>query len=306
MRKLGNEVKLQSRRRTQSQIDGDLATRFRGRGMEFSEVRPYNAGDDIRNIDWRVTARTQVTHTKLFQEERERPVILLIDQRSPMFFGTQTVFKSVFAAELACCIAWAAQANNDRIGALIFSDSDVKDIRPKRGSHALLNIIHHLHAFNHQLKSPHALQHSTSLSEQLEDLSRIAKPGSAIYIISDFHDFDVENRGSVEKPSYHHRALVALSKHNDVNLFKVFDPLEASLPNNQLCTFSNGRERLQISTRARSAKHYQTTFERQLDIVRQSARQSSAYFAHTDVSVPIESTLKKLFVVGKNRRGLKS
>lgn len=305
LRKLGGEIKLHSPKRAQSHIDGDIATRFRGRGMEFAEVRPYNPGDDIRTIDWRVTARTQITHTKLFQEEHERPVFVLVDQRSSMFFGTKTVFKSVFAAELAACLAWAALANNDRIGAFLFSDTQIKDIRPKRGKHALLNVLHHMHQFNNALNSPINANGTTSLDEQLEDLARIAKPGSTIYIISDFHDIKLENTGTKTAPIYQHRALTQLTRHNDVNLFKVFDPLEAQLPSNALCTFSNGKDRVQIDTSSQNAKTYKEQFNQRNDALLQASRHGASFFKLLDISQPIEQILNTLFIVGKQRGGRK-
>jgi len=121
LRKTAKEMSLNTRLKSRSSIDGSSRSALRGRGMEFSEVRHYQPGDDIRNIDWRVTARTQETYTKLFQEEKERPVYLLVDQRQPMFFGSKLQFKSVLAAKAAAAIAWTAFANRDRLGAIIWS-----------------------------------------------------------------------------------------------------------------------------------------------------------------------------------------
>merc|ERR1711916_149956 len=122
--------------------------------MEFEEVRVYQPGDDIRTIDWRVTARTQVAHTKLFQEEREKPVLLVVDQRSNMFFGSQRCFKSVYAAHIAATLGWAAIYQNDRVGALVFGDDQQRDVRPKRSKHAQLSFLQQLVEFNHKLISP--------------------------------------------------------------------------------------------------------------------------------------------------------
>lgn len=295
LRHLGSGIQLHARKRTQSSIDGDLATRFRGRGMEFAEVRPYHAGDDIRNIDWRVTARTQKTHTKLFQEERERPVFVVTDQRASMFFGTQSVFKSVYAAELAACIAWGAMANNDRIGALIFGDNDQKDLRPKRGKHAVLAFLHQLHTFNSALNNPNASAGHT-LTEQLEDMSRIAKPGSAIYVISDFHDFDSANDGAAK------RALSQLSKHTDVNLFMLYDPFEMQLPEKRSLTLSNGESRLDIHTNRHFTEQYTNKFQEHLEQVHHCARQSGASFRQVDITSPIERTVNDAFVLGGRAR----
>ena len=119
------DLKLFAHQPARSILSGGERTRCRGRGMDFEEVRLYQPGDDIRSIDWRVTARTQVAHTKIFREERERPVFMLVDQRSPLFFGSTRCFKSVLAAHIAALLGWAALANGDRLGALVFGDYDV-------------------------------------------------------------------------------------------------------------------------------------------------------------------------------------
>ncbi|MCK4834519.1 MAG: DUF58 domain-containing protein, partial [Gammaproteobacteria bacterium] len=120
---------------------GAYLSSFKGRGMEFDESRIYQAGDDIRNMDWRVTARTGSAHTKVFCEERERPVLLWLDLSTSMMFATRKKFKSVIAAEIASLIAWSAAKNNDRLGGLIFSSDEHVELKPKRGKTAVLDFI---------------------------------------------------------------------------------------------------------------------------------------------------------------------
>lgn len=244
LRFIASELSLFARRPSSAQISGSVRTRFRGRGMEFEEVRLYQAGDDIRSIDWRVTARTQVAHTKLYREERERPVFVMIDQRSPMFFGSQRCFKSVYAAHIAALTGWAALSNSDRIGALVFGDRTHRDIRPKRSKHALMELIHQVHEFNHLLTSPVPSQESLTLKQMLTDVTRISKPGSAVFLVSDFHDFDAESE----------KLLFQLGRHTDVTLFHLYDQLEHSLPEARMLTVSNGEKRLQLNTRAEQLK----------------------------------------------------
>ena len=124
---------LRGRRKALTAVAGQHRSSFRGRGIDFDEVRIYQPGDDVRNIDWRVTARTGRVHTKLFREERERPVYLVVDQRESMFFGTQKAFKSVVAARIAALLAWASRDHGDRIGGFLFNDRDVQELRPKEG-----------------------------------------------------------------------------------------------------------------------------------------------------------------------------
>ncbi len=240
LRQYAHELDLSARRRSQSMLSGNVRTRYRGRGMEFAEVRPYQAGDDIRTIDWRVTARTQKPYTKLFQEERERPVFVMLDQRSPMFFGSQLQLKSVYAAYIATLVGWAASANNDRIGALIFGDEEQADIRPKNSKHALMELINRVNHFNHQLQQPIPTGSIINIEAMLQEVRRIARPGSLLVLISDFHDIDESCA----------ETLTMLSKHSDVNLFHVIDPLETSLPNRGVFTVSNSKQRMSIDAAA--------------------------------------------------------
>ena len=135
-------------RRARQTMTGAHDSRFRGRGMEFAESRIYQPGDDVRSIDWRVTARTGRPHTKLFQEERERPVILLVDLGASMFFGTRKAFKSVLAAETAALIAWAAMHGGDRVGALVAGRSAHMELKPVAGRRGVLRVLRALAALS--------------------------------------------------------------------------------------------------------------------------------------------------------------
>ena len=127
-----------------SSQSGNYVSRFKGRGMEFDEARLYQPGDDIRTIDWRVTARTGKTHTKVFREERERPVFISVDNRLAMHFATRGVFKSVLAAKLGGLLAWAAEYHGDRIGGQLFSEHECRELKPQNGRHAVLRFLNAL------------------------------------------------------------------------------------------------------------------------------------------------------------------
>lgn len=202
---------------------GGYVSRFKGRGMEFDETRLYQAGDDIRSIDWRVTARTGKPHTKLFREERERPVFISVDQRSTMQFATRGVFKSVLAAKLAGLLAWAAQHHSDRIGGQLFSDRDCSELKPQNGKQAVLRFLNTLVKPVGKGLNPVTLEHV------LARLAQHARPGSLVYIISDFRGFN-------DKTETH---LAKLSQHCDVVLIFVYDPLESSLPVKGRYRFTN-------------------------------------------------------------------
>ncbi len=291
LRHVAKDISLDTNKKSTALMDGDSRTSFRGRGMEFAEVRAYQAGDDVRNIDWRVTARTQKPYTKLFQEERERPVYLLVDQRSPMFFGSVRQFKSVFAARLATAIAWAAMHNNDRIGAMIFSDTTQTDSRARRGKHATLSFIHELAAFNQSLQSPIPAKEMTSMEEMLNDVRRVAKPGSAVFILSDFHDFDERCR----------EPLAILSRHCDLTAVQLFDPLEQHLPEQHALAITDGKHKLNLSGQSRAfVQSYEKSFDTHLYLLRQSFNATQVNFASVPVSESVTALVRDLFCSRRN------
>lgn len=277
-------------RPVKSLLNGGERTRFRGRGMDFEEVRLYQAGDDVRSIDWRVTARTQEPHTKVYREERERPVFILVDQRSPLFFGSQQCFKSVLAAHVGANLAWAALNNGDRVGGLIFGDDYQRDVRPRRSKHAVLELLHHIQDFNQQLRSPIAPTGSKNFRGILKDARRIAKPGCALFIVSDFHDYNNECE----------QQLFELARHTDVNLIHVFDPLEKQLISNTRLTVSDGQTRLQLPTNENAfQKAYQTAYMERLNNVINSSKRlgiTLMTFATTD---NVQQALRERFSTKK-------
>ena len=208
-----------------SPLSGQYLSPFKGRGMEFEEARPYQPGDDIRSMDWRVTARTSKPHSKVFREERERPVLLWVDFRSPMFFATRHCFKSVLAARAAALLAWRANQLGDRVGGLMFSDQQHMEFRPGRGKPAVLHLLRQLSEFSRKLPAesmPPAMAEASaqSCSRALNRLLHVARPGSLVYLISDFRNLSTEFDS----------VLSRLARHNELSLLHVYDPLEADLP----------------------------------------------------------------------------
>lgn len=229
---------------------GGYLSPHKGRGVEFEESRPYQPGDDVRNIDWRVTARTGRTHTKLFREERERPVLFSVDFRASMFFATRGAFKSVVAARTAALLAWSSHHHGDRVGGLLFSEENHRELRPQRGKAAVLRFIRALVEFS-SWRGPAASPPIMPLSSPLARLRRVARPGSLIFVISDFRALD----DGVE------RHLAQLARHNSVVLLAIHDPLEAELPPPGLYRLTDGhRDALLDSADARVREHYQTQY----------------------------------------------
>lgn len=288
------DLQLFARRPVRSLLTGGERTRFRGRGIDFEEVRLYQPGDDIRTIDWRVTARTQVPHTKIFREERERPVFMVADQRSSMFFGSHRCFKSVLCAHICALLGWAALANSDRVGGLVFGDNEQRDIRPRRSKHAILELLHQLHDFNHRLTSPVPPGKNISLLEILTDTRRIAKPGCALFIVSDFHDFNEQCE----------QQLFELARHTDVTLIHLFDPLEQQLTSNVSLTISDGHSRCQIPANERQFQDaYQKLYQQHLqNLVRSCQRLNVSllsYATNDDIQQLLRDRLSKN---GKRKR----
>ncbi|MGQ0658586.1 MAG: DUF58 domain-containing protein [Chromatiales bacterium] len=203
-----------------AQVGSNYAV-FKGRGMEFAESRPYEPGDDVRLIDWRVTARTGRAHTKLFREERERPVVIWVDCRAHMFFATRGVFKTVMAAHLAALAAWAARAHGDRLGGRVCGEGEEFLLEPDRGRRGVLRF---LRALERGCSSPPAAEPADAaavrLRRSLMSLRRSVRPGTVVFLISDFDDMHDPLR----------ELLADLSRHCELTLCFVYDPLEADLP----------------------------------------------------------------------------
>ncbi len=204
---------------SRSVITGGHRSRFRGRGMDYQESRHYQAGDDIRNMDWRITARAGRPHVKLYEEERERPVVALLDLGPSMFFGTRGAFKSVIAARIAALVGWAAAGNHDRIGALLFN-GEHQELQPAGGRHAVMRLIRALAKAGDPLAGLAHLSDPGAMSTALARLRRVARPGSLVFLISDFYSMDEESG----------RHLGKLRRHNDIVACQVADPLELAPP----------------------------------------------------------------------------
>lgn len=250
-----HELPLFSRPVRNGRQTGQQNSRLRGRGVDFDQVRAYLPGDDIRNIDWRVTARSQKVHTKVFNEERERPVFLIGEQSPRLFFGSQRYLKSVLAAETCALIAWTALAHHDRVGGMVFGPGQCHEVRPRRDRKALLQLLQLLVQANHALAPEHADPAdpvSEALNMALRHSREIIRPGSILYIVCDHAAIDGLNQS----------LLIPLAGHNDLILLPVFDPLDSELPANGALDFVQGKQRLTLNssddaTRAAYAAQFQ-------------------------------------------------
>lgn len=242
---------------------GDYHSPFKGRGMEFDESRLYQPGDDIRNIDWRVTARTNKVHTKLFREERERPVFVWVDFRRPMFFATRGSFKAVLAAKMAGLLAWSANQQGDRIGGVIFSETTHHELKPQRGKTGVLRLINQL--VNHPAWQQHDVTDADNRagSRALARLRRVARPGSLIFLISDFRNLDDASLTQIS----------TLSSSNEIVMVCIYDQLEKSLPGAGQYRVSDGDEELLVDTYDKErVAVYRSRFTAHMERLRQLSR----------------------------------
>ncbi|MGH1335644.1 MAG: DUF58 domain-containing protein [Aureispira sp.] len=206
------KIELKTRGLSNQVFSGNYKTRFKGRGMSFSEVRPYQYGDDVRNIDWNVTARTNEPHVKVFEEERELTFMLLIDISGSAYFGSSQHYKLETATEIAATLAFSASVNNDKVGAIFFSDKVEKFVPPKKGKPHILRILRDMLHLEPQ-------QVTTNLNEPLKYLTNIINKRCTAFILSDFMTQDYE------------KAIRLAANRHDVIGLHLYDPLEERLPN---------------------------------------------------------------------------
>ena len=230
-------LSLDAHRPSRGERSSVRTSRFRGRGMEYSESRIYLPGDDVRNIDWRVTARTGHTHTKLFHEERERPVFFVVDLGGRMRFGTRRAFKSVVAAEAASLLAWAAVGNGDRAGGLVFAGGRTIESRVAGGRRGALGLIRALVEIEHDERARDA---GDGIGDALARARRVVRPGTLVVVISDF-SAPVDAAGP---------QLVRLREHNDLLCVWIYDRLESSPPPPARYPVGDGRRTAVLDARS--------------------------------------------------------
>ncbi|MGO4735770.1 DUF58 domain-containing protein [Bosea sp. 2KB_26] len=249
-----------------SLLAGRHASRLRGRGLNFEELRHYFEGDDTRSIDWLATARLGAPHVRVYSEERDRPVLLIVDQRSTMFFGSRRAMKSVAAAEVAALSAWRVTSLGDRIGAVVFGDQQVVDIKPQGRDVGVVRVLSEVVKQNHVLGQPAPTPAAGQLNEALRHAVRMATHDWLVCLISDAAGEDEETA----------RLITRLCAHNDVLAVYVHDPLEHDLPDVGPAVFSAGLGQIEVDTssqalRSRYAREHADWRARLADLSRHRA-----------------------------------
>ena len=233
----GRKISFLPHQPVHSLLSGRFASRMRGRGLNFEEIRDYRPGDDVRSIDWKVTARLQKPHIRVFNEERDRQTLLVVDQRLSMFFGSRRSMKSVTAAEAAAISAWRVLGAGDRVGAIVFDDRGLTEFRPRRSRATVLQILSAIVASNRSLGVGRGLSASPSmLNKAMQQARRRALHDAVVIIISDFDGADDETRGMVG----------AMARHNDVVALLVHDPLQSELPASASMTVTDGELQIHL------------------------------------------------------------
>jgi uncharacterized protein (DUF58 family) len=278
-------IEIQTRRLVTDALAGEYHSIFKGRGMEFAEVREYQMGDDIRTIDWNVTSRTGALHVKKFTEERELTVLLLLDASGSADFGTRTRFKRELAAEIGALLAFSAIKNNDRVGALVFTDDVEMYVPPRKGRSHVLRVIRDLLYFEPRGRG-------TNLARACEYLNRITRKRAVVFLLSDFID------SGFEKP-----LRVAAKKHDLISIF-ISDPAEAEIPGVGLVELEDAESgrRLLVDTSDRKAM---TAYHRSALERRQRKREALGTMGldviDVETGVPYDRPLLRFFQMRSRR-----
>ena len=277
---------------TRAQIAGNHASRFRGRGMDYQESRIYQAGDDIRSMDWRVTARTGAAHVKLYQEERERPVVLFLDLNPGMFFGSRGMLKSVVAARAAALLAWAAADSGDRVGAMLFN-SGYCDLQPRGGKHGVLRLIRQVVEHSDPRIGINAQVHPGGLNAALSRVRRISRPGSLIVLLSDYYGID-EDSGN---------HLLRMRQHCDVVAIQIVDPLEeAPPPAGRYAVTAGGRQGILDTRSTAASKAYQDYFSHHHQVVATMMGRHAIPLLRLSTAADVVAVLQNHFAARFTRR----
>ncbi len=282
------KIEIKTRALSHQIFAGEYHSAFKGRGMAFSEVREYQYGDDVRNMDWNVTARLRSPYVKVFEEERELTVVLLVDVSRSRLFGTAGASRKDILAEIAAVLSFSAIINNDKVGALFFSDKVEKFIPPKKGRSHLLHIIREIIEFE-------PTTDGTDISEALRYLTNAIKKKCAAFLLSDMIDVDAEGN-----PRYEDALKVAINRH-DLSVIEVYDPRECSVPDVGLVHIKDSEtgESAWVDTSSRKMRlAYETWFEN----ARQTASRLFMKYNVDKVSIALnEDYVKGLMSLFKNR-----
>lgn len=265
---------------------GKVLSKIRGRGLDFDEVRQYHSGDDVRNIDWKVTARLQKPHTKVFREEQERPCLFISDQSQSMFFGSQFRLKSVLSAEVLTRLAWSALVNRDRVGGIVIGNTGLQVTRPRRSNRTVARLLHDLASTNQELSTQAKPVDMAETWHQLPYvLRRLTTSNYSLTFISDFARVDRETW----------LKILSFNQHNLVRIIFTFDPLERELPPANDYSVSRESETIRFHSGIRQIRRsYQNLFEDRLEQLRKDCLQRNIPFIAVSTIDDLAQTLNNV------------
>ena len=260
---------------------GSFRSPFKGRGMEFDEIREYKAGDDIRNLDWKVTAKVGKPFTKLFHEERERPIFLLVDMRPSMRFATKVAFKSVIAARIAAMIVWSAKSAGDKLGGIVISSGRYVRLKPRKQRRHMLGFLGSIT----EASTDSSPKGGTSLAKAVSDLRRVTGLGGAVFIISDFYDFNNDVK----------KQLAMIASHSDLICIYVEDKLEGTPPPSGIYRINDGfGKSITINTAdQRWRREYELSFKQRKNAVKDFCLRAGCIFIPVATDNNLADTLRK-------------
>jgi len=267
-----------------SVLSGRHTSKLRGRGLNFEELRNYVPGDDTRHIDWKVTARTRTPYVRVYTEEKDRTVWLLVDQRVSMFFGSAKRMKSVVAAEVAALSAWRVLSVGDRVGALVFNDSDISVIPPHRSRERVMQILKQVVDKNHALNADPGLKPDPDkLNEALKQVSLMARHDCLVCLITDGDGLNTESR----------KHITRLAEHNDVLTAFIYDPLEKDMPAAGRLRFADGEGQLEADTSNKKLRRsFQNEFEQRLEWMQSASRRFSIPLLPLHTASPVSEQIR--------------
>jgi uncharacterized protein (DUF58 family) len=273
------------RQSVRSLLSGRKRSRLRGRGLDFDELRHYRPGDDIRTMDWRVTNRTGKPHVRVYTEERDRPVIAIVDQRLPMFFGSQHKMKSVVAAEVAAITAWRVLEVGDRIGAILFNDERCLEVKPTRSERKVMGWLGDLADMNNELSvTPGRSSNPAALAQALQLLESSIGHDYLVVLISDFYGWDAQAL----------KIIRSISQHNDIICSLIFDPLERDISRANNLVVSDGRYQLQIDPHEQGlGEKFEASFESSIAHVQGELKRHRIPVVPVETSTPVSDQLRE-------------
>ncbi len=273
-----------------SVLAGRHNSRLRGRGLNFEELRHYRTGDDIRTLDWKVTHRTRKPHVRVYTEERERSVIMLIDQRRAMFFGSKEKMKSVVAAELAAISGWRTLGVGDRIGAVVFNDERIVQIKPQRNRNTLLRILRQVLEFNHALGSEQREGFNEGqLDLALKEVEKLMGHDNLLTLISDLSGW---GEGTIA-------SITRIARHNDVISSLIYDPMERDLPDARPWVVSDGALQIQVRPETALLDQFSANFQNRVDYLQTELHKHKVPVLPLDTVLPVQQQLRSM--IGSHR-----